>query len=174
MIHGLKRVPKFIHTDARGRFEKFFSGGEESLDGIYWRESFSSVSQTGTIRGMHLQAPPYEHYRLVSCSEGQILDVCIDLRLGSPTQLEVHSETLDAQSAHSLLIPPGIAHGFAVTSGPARVVYFSTSEYSAQHDTGVAWDSIGFNWGIVSPTISSRDRQLSTLKLFESPFEFRV
>lgn len=172
MIPGLRRVPKFIQTDNRGRFEKFFSGDSDLPGGLSWKESFSSVSQEGTIRGMHLQAPPFEHFRLVSCSEGRILDVCVDLRIGSPSHTRVHSEVLDSTTSHSLLIPPGVAHGFAVLEGPARVVYFSTSVFSSENDTGVAWNSIGFDWNISEPIVSERDRLLRPLQEFDSPFVF--
>lgn len=174
MIHGMVRIPKFVQEDWRGRFEKYFSGNDGLPERLTWRESFSSVSKQGTIRGMHLQVPPYENYRLVSCSEGQILDVCVDLRAGSPSRGKVYGERLDAETPHSLLIPPGVAHGFLATHGPARVIYFSSSIYSAEHDTGVAWDSLDFDWEVQRPIVSERDRLLTPLRKFESPFKYQA
>lgn len=172
-IEGVSHLPKLLIEDERGRFEKFFSlKGKGLASDLVWLESFSSVSETNTIRGMHLQAPPFEHHRLITCSEGEILDVCLDLRAGSPTFHRIHSEVLVSGSRHSLLVPPGVAHGFRVIKGPARVTYFSTAIYSEEHDTGIRWDSIGFNWGIKAPIISERDLRLAPLADFSSPFEF--
>lgn len=170
-VAGVRRVPKFLSEDERGRFEKFFSESRETeISGLTWVENFSSVSVTDTIRGLHLQSPPFDHYRLVSCLEGEIRDVCVDLRVGSPTESNIFSEVLTWRSDHSLLVPPGVAHGFAVLSGPARVLYFSTTSYRPSHDTGVLWSSIDLDWEIDQPLVSPRDQQLPSVEDFSSPF----
>lgn len=172
-IDGMRRVPKFAHEDPRGRFEKYFSHGElDSSDNLVWKESFSTTSVYGTVRGMHLQIPPFENTRLISCSEGQVRDVCVDLRVGSPTFHKVHVEEMDQGSEHSILVPPGVAHGFAVIRGPARLLYFSTAPYSPRHDVGVLWSSIGIKWPVGQPIVSTRDQGLPRLEDFVSPFSF--
>lgn len=158
--------------DARGTFQKVFR--QDVLEKLgcsdSFRESFISFSEPGVIRGMHFQTPPADHWKLVSCIAGEILDVCVDLRRG-PSYGKVSSFSLTAENGHQLLIPPGFAHGFlSLGSVPSGVLYLVSTEHDPKHDAGIRWDSFGFNWGIEKPIVSDRDGKFPALNEFVSPF----
>ena len=158
--------------DARGSFQKIYRTDHLEKRGISdpFRESFVSFSAPGVLRGMHFQSPPRDHWKLVSCIEGAILDVCLDLRAGA-TYGQARGWRLDAETGHSLLIPPGFAHGFVTQSTTnAGVLYLTTREHDPAHDHGVRWDSFGFAWPIASPLVSDRDRAFSAFGDFRTPF----
>jgi len=159
--------------DARGTFQKVFR--KDVLEKLgcadSFRESFISFSEPGVIRGMHFQTPPSDHWKLVSCIAGEILDVCVDLRKG-PTYGKVSSFSLAVENGFQLLIPPGFAHGFlSKGSIPSGVLYLVSTEHDPKHDFGIRWNSIGFNWGVEKPIISERDKGFPPLSEFASPFQ---
>lgn len=158
--------------DNRGTFQKVFR--QDHLEKLGYsgnfRESFTSFSVPGVIRGMHFQAPPAHHWKLVSCIQGEILDICLDLHPG-PNYGKTTRFSLSADNGHSLLIPPGFAHGFlSLGSLPSGVTYLTTSEHDPEYDAGIRWDSIGINWGIEVPVVSERDSKFPTFADFKSPF----
>jgi dTDP-4-dehydrorhamnose 3,5-epimerase len=115
---------------------------------------------------MHLQMPPADGAKLVYCLEGRILDLALDLRPESPAFGTVCRFELSADVPTAAYIPPGVAHGFYVRNGPALTVYQVTSEYDPGCDTGVRWDSFGFEWPAIEPLISARDASLATFAEF--------
>jgi dTDP-4-dehydrorhamnose 3,5-epimerase len=121
---------------------------------------------------MHFQLPPHDHYKLVVCLAGGVLDVVLDLRRGSPAYGKFESFELTGRSPQLLLIPPGLAHGFCVTEAPATMYYKVTTAYSPAHDSGVRWNSIGFEWPVNDPLVSARDAALPALADFQSPFVY--
>lgn len=172
-IPGLLRLsnPKF--TDRRGDFVKVFSLSSLPHDQAadVFCESFYSRSNRNVIRGMHFQLPPFEQQKLVYVTEGTILDVVVDLRMESPSFGKFIKIELNAYG-ESLLIPKGCAHGFLTLSDSATVVYNVTSNYSSDHDSGIRWDSFGFDWnGVEDPIMSDRDKNFLSLDQFNSPFE---
>ena len=102
--------------------------------------------------------------------EGEIFDAAVDLRVGSPTEGELITRTLDAVSGAALYLPPGLAHGFQALSAEAVVVYRVTSVHSPDHDGGIRWDSAGIDWPREDAIVSERDAALPALADFESPF----
>ncbi|MCB0310354.1 MAG: dTDP-4-dehydrorhamnose 3,5-epimerase family protein, partial [Bdellovibrionales bacterium] len=137
---------------------------------LNFEESFYSRSLRGVIRGMHFQVPPMQHAKLIYVTEGDILDVAIDLRRSSASYGRFFAIELSAENHKAVLVPCGFAHGFLTKSPFANVVYLQSSEHSPEHDLGIRWDSFGFNWGIESPLLSDRDRNFPSLESFESPF----
>ena len=119
---------------------------------------------------MHFQTPPHEHAKLVYCADGSVTDVLLDLRSQSPTYGQPIALPLTSESGQALYLAAGIAHGFVAIEAPALMIYNVTSEYSPTHDTGVRWDSFGFDWSVTDPVISERDRGFSELSDFVSPF----
>ncbi len=97
----------------------------------------------------------------------------LDLRVGSPTYGSCASVVLDGEKGNMLSIPVGLAHGFRVTSDTAVMMYKVSTVYSSAHDTGVLWNSAGFEWGDESPVISERDASFPPLSQFQSPFVFQ-
>jgi dTDP-4-dehydrorhamnose 3,5-epimerase len=161
--------------DARGTFQKIFRSDGLAKHGFTgaFRESFVSFSEPGVVRGMHFQLPPADHWKLVSCIAGEIVDVCVDLRSG--TRVKFSEFRLAEANGHSLLIPPGFAHGFvAVGPVPAGVLYLTSSEHDPKCDAGIRYDSFGFDWakaaGRRDLVLSDRDRAFPGVAEFKSPW----
>ena len=134
------------------------------------KKSYFSTSATDVIRGMHFQLPPYQHSKIVFCPFGAILDVIVDLRKQSTTFGQHYSQILSAENHKAYYIPEGFAHGFKSLSEGAMTYYLVSSEYNKDSDTGIRYDSFGFDWGIANPIISERDLSFAALKEFNSPF----
>lgn len=161
-------------ADARGSFVKTFHAGDFERLGLRcdWREEFYSSSVEGVVRGMHFQTPPADHAKLVYCVRGEVLDVVVDLRAGSPTYGEHRSVSLSESNHAGLYIPSGLAHGFLSLNELSTMLYKVTSVHSPDNDAGIAWDSFGFAWPVAEPLISDRDRRHPPLGAFKSPFLF--
>ena len=137
-----------------------------------FKESFYTESTANVLRGMHFQLPPADHAKLVYCIHGSILDVALDIRVGSPTYGEHELFELRAEWNNAVYLPRGIAHGFYVREAPSLVVYQVTSEHDSSCDTGIRWDSFGAEWPLSSPLISPRDEALTPWQEFDSPFRY--
>ncbi|GMM91798.1 dTDP-4-dehydrorhamnose 3,5-epimerase [Qipengyuania sp. MTN3-11] len=163
-----------ILADIRGSFVKAFHAPSFAERGMRtdWQEEFYSVSRRGVIRGLHFQTPPAAHAKFVTCLAGEVIDVAVDIRRGSPTEGRVCSVKLDEQDGLGLYLPSGIAHGFQSLSDTSTMLYKVTSVHAPQNDAGIAFDSIGFDWPIADPVVSDRDRQHPALSDFASPFTF--
>jgi dTDP-4-dehydrorhamnose 3,5-epimerase len=119
-----------------------------------------SYSSKGTVRGLHLQVC-HPQGKLVRVVAGEIFDVAVDVRRGSPTFGHWVGTVLSASRFTQCYIPPGFAHGFAVTSDEAHVEYKCTDIYDSSCEVGIAWndDAIGIGWPVENPLLSDRDRQ---------------
>jgi dTDP-4-dehydrorhamnose 3,5-epimerase len=102
--------------------------------------------------------------------QGEVFDVVLDLRVGSPTYGKTASFRLSAEQGNYVYIPSGMAHGFCALSDNATLVYKVTSVYAPEHDMGLRWDTIGVEWPAGAPLVSERDRKFIALADFESPF----
>ncbi|MGL1887876.1 MAG: dTDP-4-dehydrorhamnose 3,5-epimerase family protein [Reichenbachiella sp.] len=171
-IEGLFLIESKLLTDNRGSFSKVFhkSTFDKVNSDLNFQESYYSISQKDVIRGMHFQVLPEDHSKLVYVPKGQILDVVLDLRMESKTYGQYSSFILSDSNANSLLIPKGCAHGFKSLEDDTITVYAVTSEYNSQCDSGVRWDSFGFDWDNVNPILSDRDNELIPLNKFITPF----
>jgi dTDP-4-dehydrorhamnose 3,5-epimerase len=158
--------------DARGSFVKSFSETRLRDAGIDFtlRESYYSFSKKDVIRGMHFQLPPHQHSKIVFCPTGSILDVIVDLRKDSLTYMQCLAHELSADNNRAIYIPEGFAHGFKSLTDNALTYYLVSSEYNKEHDTGIRYDTIGFEWGIKEPIISDRDMSFIAMEEFKSPF----
>ncbi len=158
--------------DARGSFVKSYSQTVLSNAGITFtlRESYFSFSNKDVIRGMHFQMPPHQHSKVVFCPVGAILDVIVDLRKGSPTYLQCTAHELSAANHKAIYIPEGFAHGFKSLTDNALTYYLVSSEYNKEHDTGIRYDTIGYDWNVKDPVISARDLSFVSMQEFASPF----
>ncbi len=158
--------------DFRGSFIKTFQHSILQDAGIDFelKESYFSVSGKDVIRGMHFQLPPFEHSKIVYCPQGAILDVIIDLRKGSPTYGSSFDVELTDSNHRAVYIPIGFAHGFKSLVEDSMTYYLVTSEYTRDHDTGIRFDSVGYDWGCANPVISDRDLSFPALESFDSPF----
>lgn len=171
-FNGLFVIQSNVFTDQRGAFiktfhKKFFEDNRLESD---FRESFFSISKKNVIRGMHFQLPPDDHVKLVYCAKGEILDVVVDIRKNSPTYGKFFSIYLTENNGRIIYIPKGFAHGFKSLTDNSVVVYMTTKEYSPENDTGIRWDSFGFDWKVENPIMSQRDKSFLPLEEFNSPF----
>lgn len=174
IIPGCFEIQPIIHEDQRGVFVKTFHEqifAQHSLE-THFAETYYSRSYKGVLRGLHFQFPPHDHAKLVYCLVGEVKDVVVDLRVGSPTYGKFVSFILNAETANMVYVPRGLAHGFYTLSESVIMVYHVTSVYSPQHDSGVRWNSVGIDWPRDNPIISQRDDQFVSLADFESPFRF--
>jgi len=165
-------IQPLVTKDKRGSFTKIFHADlfSKLKLPIDFREEYYSKSTKGVIRGMHFQIPPHDHAKLVYCVQGDVLDVVVDLRIGSPSYGNIQSFMLSANKGNCIYIPRGLAHGFLVMSNEASMVYKVTSQYSKEHDKGILWNSLNFTWPISVPIVSDRDLLLPPISEFESPF----
>lgn len=161
-------------ADDRGSFAKTFYAPDYARFGLRsdWQEEIHTSSRRGVVRGMHFQTPPAQHAKLVFCVVGEVLDVVVDLRRGSPTYREHRAFSLRASDGAGLYIPSGLAHGFAALSEVSTMFYKITGIHSPPHDAGIAWDSFGFDWPFAEPSLSDRDRKHPALGDYDSPFVF--
>lgn len=160
--------------DERGGFFKPYSRGALELLGVRpnFSECFYSTSKRGVIRGMHFQIPPFSHEKLVFVVSGEILDVVLDLRIGSKTYGEFSNITLAGGNGSALYIPAGVAHGFQSLTADAVVGYLTTAEHHPNADQGIHYKSFGMQWPISPAIVSSRDNSFQALSDFYSPFRF--
>lgn len=172
ILNGARIVTLPFSSDARGTFTKTFHETDLKAVGIDFvlKESYFSLSKKDVIRGMHFQLPPHQHSKIVFCPQGAIMDVIVDLRKGSLTYGQHYAQVLSAENHLAYYIPEGFAHGFKSLTGDAITYYLVSSEYSPRHDTGIRYDSIGYDWGVKEPVISARDLSFIGVGEFESPF----
>lgn len=171
-LTGCWMIQNLVRRDSRGLFVKVYQKEPFEERGLNFPlvEEYYSLSRQNVLRGMHFQTPPFAYQKLVYCSLGAIVDVMLDLRQGSSTYGRVFSVELSAENARAIYLPEGIAHGFLVASKEAIVNYQVSSPYSAHHDHGVRWDSIGFDWNCENPILSERDLEFPSFQDFKSPF----
>jgi len=163
-----------VLRDARGTFVKTFhiAGFEEHGLRTDWREEYFSTSAKGVVRGMHFQTPPAQHAKMVFCLTGEVLDVVLDLRRGSPTFGAARAFRLSAKNGRGAYVPTGCAHGFLSMSEESGMYYKVTSVHAPEQDAGIAWDSFGFDWRVEAPVLSDRDRTHPAFADYDSPFVY--
>lgn len=155
-----------VFGDARGFFvetwqhERYLSHGI----GPKFVQDNMSRSSRGVLRGLHYQWPNPQG-KLVSVADGEVLDVAVDIRVGSPTFGRWTAVRLSAENKRQLFVPPGFAHGFTVLSETALFVYKCTEPYMPQFDRGVRYDdpAIAVDWETTNPTMSTKDIGLPLL-----------
>jgi len=161
-LPGVILVQPAVHGDPRGFFletyhhEKYAAGGI----GATFVQDNHSKSKGGTLRGLHAQLDAHPQGKLVRAVEGEIFDVAVDARRGSPTFGKWHGELLSADNFRQLYVPMGFLHGFCVLSDSAQVEYKCTDVYDPADELTVRWDDpeIGIDWPVGEPLLSDRDR----------------
>ncbi len=144
-------------SDERGYFARTFcfeTFSDHGLDCNFVQSSVSYNEHLGTLRGMHLQLPPFAENKLIRCLRGAVYDVMLDLRPDSSTYLQWVGTTLSADNACMVYIPHGVAHGFQTLEPASELSYHITEFYSPDHATGVRWDDDAFK--IKWPEVDAR------------------
>lgn len=150
------------HTDERGYFARSFCTHEFRDAGLVLDVVQANLSQNarkGTLRGMHYQAEPKPDPKLVSCIQGAIFDVIVDVRPGSDTYCQWVGYELGADNRKAMFVPPGCAHGFITLTNDAVVHYLMGEVFEPDLARGVRWDDPAFdiNWPVAPAVISERD-----------------
>jgi dTDP-4-dehydrorhamnose 3,5-epimerase len=166
-IPGVILVEPDVHRDARGFFLETYRADRYREGGI--RESFvqdnHSRSAKDTLRGLHAQVPNPQG-KLIRVIEGEIWDVAVDVRRGSPAYGRHFGARLTAEGFEQLYVPPGLAHGFLVLSEVAQVEYKCTRPYDPKAEFSIAWNDpdLAIPWPSKSPLLSERDRTAPRLR----------
>lgn len=169
-IPGVVVLEPQVFGDDRGYFLESYN--QEKLADLGFNHTFvqdnQSFSRKGVLRGLHYQWPLAQG-KLVQCIQGEIWDVALDIREGSPTFGQWFAETLTGENHKALYIPEGFAHGFAVLSETALVAYKCTAPYRHEQDAGIIYNDPQFNipWPIETPQLSPKDEKLPKLSEVE-------
>lgn len=160
-------IEPVVHSDSRGFFLESYHAQKHAALGIPgpFVQDNHSRSLQGTVRGLHLQVARPQG-KLIRVIQGEIFDVAVDVRRGSPRFGQWVGVTLAADTFRQLYVPGGFAHGFSVLSATAEVAYKCTEYYDPADELGIAWDdpALAINWGVEQPILSDRDRQHQPLK----------
>lgn len=166
-IQGLLLLEPRFFTDDRGCFFQSWHRNDYLNAGI--KQDFVqdnvSYSKKGVLRGLHLQNPNSQG-KLVSVLYGEVFDVAVDVRAGSPTFGLWQSVILNAENKHQFFVPPGFAHGFCVLSELAVFHYKCTDYYSKNDEMGLIWNDpdLAIDWPVSTPLVSDKDAILPRLK----------
>ena len=149
--------------DQRGYLERLFCG--DTLAPLLHGQAIAQINHTltaqaGTVRGLHFQSPPHAETKLVTCLRGEVFDVAVDLRQGSPTFLRWHAERLSAANHRTLVIPEGFAHGLQTLTADCELLYLHTAAYCAAAEGALnAVDPrLGIAWPLPVAERSTRDQ----------------
>lgn len=161
-LSGLTVIERARIEDNRGFLSRFFCKQTMATLGI---KPIQQINQTltrkaGAIRGMHFQHPPAAEIKIVSCLQGRILDVAVDLRADSPTFLQWFAAELSAENQQSLFIPEGFAHGFQTLTEDCELLYLHSTCYSPQHEAALnpLDPRLAIAWPLAVSEISARDQ----------------
>lgn len=157
-----------IHKDARGAFYEGYRKdlfAQAGISDVFVQNNFS-VSQKGTLRGLHYQAEPKAQAKLICVLRGSVLDVAVDIRPGSKTFGKHVAYVLKASSRELLFIPRGFAHGFLALEDETEFMYQVSDYYSPEHDRGLLWNDpeIGIDWGKTDMILSEKDKKHPALR----------
>lgn len=171
-IDAVKLLKLFNAKDQRGLFVKPFQQSDLKKNDIDFtiKESIYSISNQHVFRGMHFHHPPYDHAKIVFCTQGSILDIVLDLRKNEPTYGEFVQYILSDKNMNAIYIPKGFAHGFLSLENNTTAFYFIDGEYHANADDGILYNSFGHHFDLEDIIISDRDLSFQTFNKFISPF----
>lgn len=148
--------------DERGWFSETYRKSDFVSHGIpfeFPQDNQSCSTKRGILRGLHFQKEPTAQGKLVRCLVGEVFDVAVDIRKGSPTYRKWVSTILSSNNRHMIWIPLGFAHGILTLTDIAEVSYKATSEYSPLYDRVIRWNdpTIAIEWPYDNPTLSTKD-----------------
>ena len=166
-IPGVIVIEPKVWGDERGYFFESYRSNRYVELGVpaHLVQDNQSMSRRGVLRGLHIQHP-FSQGKLVQVIAGEVFDVAVDLRRGSPSYAQWVGVTLSGQSKRQLWVPPGLAHGFLVTSETAVFAYKCSDYYHPETEFSVRWDdpAIGIDWPLDGrPELSAKDRDALSL-----------
>jgi len=154
--------------DERGSFRRLVCARELAARGLevrFVQSSLSTNKKAGTVRGLHLQVPPAEEAKLITCVRGSAFDVAVDLRRGSKSYLQHSATELSGDNGKMFYIPRGCAHGFQTLTDDTALLYFISDYYDPNLSRGIRWDDprLAIPWPLTPTVMSARDRMLPLL-----------
>ncbi|WP_139996973.1 dTDP-4-dehydrorhamnose 3,5-epimerase [Paenibacillus paridis] len=165
LLHRAAIIEMEPIKDSRGHFSRSFCKKTLENHGIFFdvvQTNMAFNRHHGTIRGMHFQVPPFSEDKIVSCFQGAIYDVIVDLNRESPTFGKWFGITLSAENNLSLYVPKGFAHGYQTLTNNTSIHYMVSEYYTPSHEAGIRWNdkAIGIEWPLKDDLIiSSKDEQ---------------
>jgi dTDP-4-dehydrorhamnose 3,5-epimerase len=178
-IPDLLLVTPRKHGDQRGFFSETFRADVFAgfgVDASFVQDNHVHSTQKGVLRGLHFQTPPHAQGKLIRCPRGSILDVAVDIRVGSPTYGRHVAVELSAANWRQLWVPLGFAHGYVTLEDDCEVVYKVTDYYAPECDRGIAWDdpALEIDWRLSASEVilSERDRRQPRLEGAAPAFQF--
>ena len=175
---GLLIFEPVVYGDSRGHFFESYNEKVFAAEGIHMKfvQDNQSRSSHGVIRGLHYQLNPHAQTKLVRALSGNILDVVVDIRKGSPAFGKVFSTELSAENKKQLFIPAGFAHGFSVLSETAEVLYKCSAYYNKESEGGILYNDpvLNIDWKIPSGTevVSGKDLENPSFANCKNNFVF--
>ena len=177
-IAEVKEIRPVRYRDPRGFFSEIFREDvlrRHGIDVAFVQENHSLSVDRGVVRGLHFQVPPEGQAKLVRVAVGSVLDVAVDIRVGSPSYGRHVAIVLSAAEGNQLFVPEGFAHGFCTLEPNTELVYKVSRYYSREHDLGLAWNDpeLGIAWPVFEgdAVLSVKDRRQPALA--ELPAYFR-
>ena len=163
ILEGVKIVVPKVFFDDRGYFFESFNDKEfrEKVCDTTFVQDNQSKSCKGTLRGLHWQAPPFAQSKLVRVTKGAVIDVAVDIRVGSPTFSKHVAVELTDENNLQLFIPRGFAHGFIALTDNVVFQYKCDNLYNKESERAVRWDSINWDlekYNIETPLLSDKDK----------------
>ena len=163
ILEGVKIIMPKVFLDDRGYFFESFNDKEfrEKVCNTTFVQDNQSKSCKGTLRGLHWQAPPFAQSKLVRVTKGAVIDVAVDVRVGSPTFGKHVSVKLSDENNFQLFIPRGFAHGFIALTDDVIFQYKCDNLYNKESERAVRWDSINWNleeYNIETLLLSDKDK----------------
>jgi dTDP-4-dehydrorhamnose 3,5-epimerase len=168
-IPGLLVYEPKVLPDNRGYFFESYNARTFEQEGLNYNfvQDNQARSTYGVLRGLHFQRQPHAQTKLIRALEGRILDVVVDIRQGSPAYGKVYTIELSAENKLQLLVPAGFAHGYAVLSETAEVMYKCDDFYDKASEGGIIYNdpALNINWGIdlKDAIVSDKDKALPAL-----------
>jgi dTDP-4-dehydrorhamnose 3,5-epimerase len=169
------------YPDSRGFFSETWNKKlltSKGIDVDFVQDNQSISYETGTVRGLHFQAPPYAQAKLVRCGRGRIFDVAVDIRVGSPNYGQWVGLELSFENGKQVFIPEGFLHGFVTLEPNTEIIYKCSNYYSSEHQGEVRFDDpdINIKWPIELSNVglSEKDETAPYLKGIKNPFIYRV
>lgn len=153
-------IPR-VFEDNRGWFMESYNIDKFPNPSVcYIQENHSYSKEKGTIRGLHIQLPPYTQSKLIRCIRGELLDVIVDIRKDSSTYLQVEKIVLSEKNKKVLFVPRGFLHGFLTLTDDVEVIYKVDNVYNRESERSVLYSDPLFKmeWGIDNPIVSEKDK----------------
>jgi dTDP-4-dehydrorhamnose 3,5-epimerase len=169
-ISGVVELISSSFSDDRGSFQNLFRSQHPDFIRTWAHRAVAQVNlsrteHVGTVRGLHLQAPPYADAKIVRCLRGRVWDVAVDLRLGSSSYGQWHAVELTPCSANALMIPEGCAHGFQVLEPGSELLYLHSAPWVKGSELGIHCcdPQLAIDWPLPPIHLSTRDQALDSL-----------